>query len=120
GLSVNIGRPVAGKIPGNIQKDLDYSKLTAMPTTDPAVARQEAQDALYKMNTQYLDPQMASAQSALQTRLSNQGLVPGTEAYNRAAQIQNDASQKAYESARQGAIAGGGAEQERQQQLALA
>jgi hypothetical protein len=108
-----------GNLPGGIQNDLDYSKLTAMPTTDPAAARQQAQDALYNMNAQYLDPQWKASQSSLATKLSNQGLVPGTEAYNRAMQVENDAQQKAYESARQGAIAGGGAEAERAQNMAL-
>jgi hypothetical protein len=121
GINVSIPSSAGGSggLPGGIQTDLDYSKLTGMPTTDPGVARQQAQDALYKMNTQYLDPQMQNAQKSLETKLSNQGLVPGTEAYNRAAQLQSDSSQKAYESARQGAIAGGGAEAERAQNMAL-
>lgn len=109
-----------GGVGGGIQGDLDYSKLTAMPTTDPAVARQQAQDALYKMQAQYLDPQWQESQRSMETQLSNKGLVPGTPAYNNAMQVMNDAKQKAYSNAEQSAIAGGGAEQERQQALALA
>jgi hypothetical protein len=121
GINVSIpGGAGGGAIPGDIQKDLDYSKLTAMPTTDPGAARQQAQDALYKMQSQYLDPQMQEAQRSMEAKLTSQGLVPGTPAYNHAAQLQSDASQKAYESARQSAIAGGGAEAERAQNMALA
>jgi hypothetical protein len=123
--SINIGGMPQGNDPNSpvnkgIQKNLDYSKLTAMPTTDPAVARQEAQDALYGRASGYLDPQWQQQEASTRTRLSNQGLVPGTPAYDRAYANEQMAKEKAYTGARQDAIAGGGAEQERQQQLALA
>jgi hypothetical protein len=117
GGSAPAGNSPVGK---GIQKDLDYSHLTAMPGSDPMVARQQAQDALYGRAAGYLDPQWQESQRSLETKLSNQGLVPGTAAYNRAMEVENAAKEKAYTGARQDAIAGGGAEQERQQALALA
>lgn len=108
-----------GGVGGGIQSDLDYSKLGAMPTAD-ADTQQQVQDALYKQQSQYLDPQFQQAQQQLETKLSNQGLVPGTPAYNNAMQIENDARQKAYSDARTSAITGGGAEQQRLLEMQLA
>ena len=108
-----------GGVGGGIQKDLDLSKLSAMPGEDVGAARQQAQDALYGRSTGYLDPQWQQSQQSLETQLSNQGLVPGTEAYNRAYANMASAKEKAYTGARQDAIAGGGAEAERAQKMAL-
>lgn len=107
-----------GGVGTGIQGDLDYSKLSAMPG-DTMGERQNVQDALYKRNTGYLDPQYAEQQRSLETQLSNKGLVPGTPAYNNAMQIMNQAKERAYTGARQDAISGGGAEQERLQNMIL-
>ena len=101
-----------------IQSDLDYSKLTAMPG-DTTAERQQVQDALYKRQTGYLDPQYAEQQRSLETQLSNKGLVPGTPAFNNAMQVMNQAKERAYAGARNDAITGGGAEQERLQNMIL-
>ena len=107
-----------GGVGGGIQGDLDYSKLTAMPG-DTTAERQQVQDALYKRQTQYLDPQYQESQRSLETQLSNKGLVPGTPAFNNAMRVLNDAKDKSYAGARNDAIIGGGAEQERLQNMIL-
>jgi hypothetical protein len=114
------GGAAAGPSPVNsgIQSDLDYSKLTAMPG-DTTAERQQVQDALYKRSTGYLDPQYQESQRALETQLSNKGLVPGTPAFNNAMRVLNDAKDKSYAGARNDAIIGGGAEQERLQNMIL-
>lgn len=66
-------------------------------------ARQAAQDAVYNQYMERLQPQFQQQTDDLQTRLVNQGLGVGTEAYQRAMndlqQKQNDAtSQAAYQS----------------------
>ena len=114
------GGAPAGPSPVNsgIQSDLDYSKLTAMPG-DTTAERQQVQDALYKRSTGYLDPQYQESQRALETQLSNKGLVPGTPAFNNAMRVLNDAKDKSYAGARNDAIIGGGQEQERLQNMIL-
>lgn len=66
-------------------------------------ARQAAQDAVYNQYMERLQPQFQQQTDDLQTRLINQGLGVGTEAYQRAMsdllQEQNDATnQAAYQS----------------------
>ena len=111
-------RESASPVNKGIQRDLDYSKLTAMPG-DTMAERQQVQDALYKRQTGYLDPQYQESQRALETQLSNKGLVPGTPAFNNAMRVLNDAKDKSYAGARNDAIIGGGMEQERLQNMIL-
>lgn len=73
---------------------------------DPELLRKDVGDALYKNSTQYLDPQFAQSDKALESRLANQGIVPGSEAYNAAMLNQGNARQQAYESARNASTAG--------------
>ena len=71
---------------------------------DPQLLNQQTQDALYKANTQYLDPQFQQTQSQLENKLANQGITRGSEAYNNAMLNFNNQKQQAYESARNTAI----------------
>jgi hypothetical protein len=82
---------------GNIQTNLGV---------DPQLLNQQTQDALYKANTQYLDPQFAQSQSKMESQLANQGITRGSEAYNNAMLNFNNQKQQAYDSARNQAIAG--------------
>lgn len=61
---------------------------------------QSMADALYSKNTRYLDPQMEQDQRALESRLGEQGFVPGTPAYNQAMTNFMDTKNRAYGSAR--------------------
>jgi hypothetical protein len=74
---------------------------------DPNLVQQQVTDALYKQQTQYLDPQFERTQNQLANQLANQGITQGSEAYNNAMQMANANKQQAYESARNSAINAG-------------
>lgn len=74
---------------------------------DPNLLLQDTTNALYKANTQFLDPQFQRGQADLENKLANQGITQGSEAYNRAMQDFGNQKQQAYESARNQAVAGG-------------
>lgn len=80
--------------------------------------RNQSQDALYSRNTEYLDPQFQKGEEALRTRMANQGIVEGSEAYSNAMQDFNQGRETAYRQARNEAI--GGAGNESNQMLAQA
>lgn len=74
---------------------------------DPQLLQQQTVDALYKANTQYLDPQFEQSEANLRNRLANQGITQGSEAYEREMGNLARQKQRAYESARNAAIGGG-------------
>jgi hypothetical protein len=74
---------------------------------DPNLLNQQAVDALYKANTQYLDPQFVQSQSKMESQLANQGITRGSEAYNNAMLNFNNQKQQAYTDARNQAIGQG-------------
>jgi len=74
---------------------------------DPTLLNQQATDALYKANTQYLDPQFAQSQAKMESQLANQGITRGSEAYNNAMFNFNNQKQQAYTDARNQAIGQG-------------
>jgi hypothetical protein len=54
-----------------------------LPTSaDINALSKEAQDAYYKNETQYLDPQFKQGQEQMDAKLANQGITMGSEAYN--------------------------------------
>ena len=74
---------------------------------DPQLLAQNTADALYRANTQYLDPQFKQSNAQLANRLANQGITQGSEAYNNAMLNASNQQQQAYESARNAAVGGG-------------
>jgi hypothetical protein len=99
-----------------LSKPIDLSSLPGQVSSissDFSGDRQRAEDALYKRSASRLDPQYAQTQSDLETKLYNQGVAPGTDAWQR--ELDNLARQKtdAYAGARNDAIAGGGQEESR-------
>lgn len=82
---------------------------TALSTNagDPQLLQQNVQNALYNNAKQYLDPQFAQSDTALESKLANQGITRGSEAFNTAMLNQSNARQQAYESARNSATAQG-------------
>lgn len=86
-----------------------YQTLGQLQTSvqDPTLLAQDTTNALYKANTQYLDPQFEQSQAKLENQLANQGITRGSEAYNNAMLNFNNQKQQAYESARNQAIGGG-------------
>jgi len=66
---------------GNIQSSLDFSGAPAlMDTTALDAERQRIEGALF----QRINPQLAQDRAALETRLANQGITLGSDAYNQA------------------------------------
>ena len=76
--------------------------------------RNQAEEALYSRAASRLDPQWEQEQQAVESRLWNQGLRPGDEAYDAAMGNFQRARTDAYDRATQQAIIGGGQEAERQ------
>jgi hypothetical protein len=79
---------------------------------DSSTLVKQAQDAAYKSQTQYLDPQFTQARQQLTQQLADQGLQPGTEAYDRAQGDFNRQQQQAYQSAQNQAVAAGNAQEQ--------
>lgn len=63
---------------------------------DPNAGFQELDDKLFEMGRQRIDPRMEERRSALAAQLANQGLTPGSEAYNREMALLNQAENDAY------------------------
>ena len=59
-------------------------------------AQQQGQDAAYRSQTQYLDPQFSQQQTSLESRLANQGLTPGSQAYDNAFKLFDLSKNQAY------------------------
>lgn len=70
-------------------------------------ARQQVSDALYKRQTAFLDPQYQQRQQALDSKLANQGITLGSEAYKNAMDDENRAREFSYGQARDSSITGG-------------
>lgn len=87
------------------------------PYSDAATSRDAAANAYYKRQTAYLDPQYANQQNDLNSRLANQGVVQGSEAWNRAQDELARQKTFAYDQAQQGAISTGDNAQATQLQL---
>lgn len=69
--------------------------------------RTQIQDAMYRRATSRLDPMYQQSESDLMARLANQGITPGSEAYNREMQNFARAKTDAYQTALDSSISGG-------------
>lgn len=83
-----------------VRYDLDFTGLG-----DPNIERQRVEDAIYAR----MNPQLDRGRAALETRLANQGITQGSEAYRTAI----DENNRAANDARIAAILSGGQEQSR-------
>lgn len=83
----------------------DAGDITRSYTTDFSADRQKVEDALMAR----MNPQLQQDRAALEQRLANQGLQPGSEAYNRAI----DEANRSASDSRYGAILNAGQEQSR-------
>jgi hypothetical protein len=68
--------------------------------------RQQVQDALYRRATQYYDQNFGDQEDSLRTRLANQGLVAGSEAYDKELRNFRQTKDTAYGDATDRAITG--------------
>lgn len=83
---------------------------TDIANSGPGAIKQ-AQDAAYRGQTQYLDPQFQEGQDALDAKLANQGLQVGGAAYDKAQGDYSRQKQAAYQSASDAAVGAGNQEQ---------
>lgn len=95
-----------GQVRSSLGQPIDYSKLPNATQGADAI-RQSVVDSLYKQQTQYLDPQFQQQQSMLDTQLRNQGLQPGSQAYDTAMANLGRQKQQAYGNAMYNAIGQG-------------
>lgn len=101
-----IGRDQSARIGSILGTPINFDSLGAAPLpTDFSADRQKVEDALMER----LNPQISRDRSALEARLVNQGLRPGSQAYNDAA---SEMGRNAND-ARLGAILNAGTEQSR-------
>lgn len=92
---------LAGQLQGRVGTTLDQP----LPTSgDYATTEKNAQDAYYKNQTQYLDPQFKQGQEQLDAKLANQGITAGSEAYNNDQNNFARQKQAAYDTAQNNAI----------------
>jgi len=82
-------------------------------------ARKAVQDALYQRQAAYLDPQYQQREEQMRTRLANQGITEGSEAWQNAMNEFSRDRAFNYDQARTGAITGSGTELERLANVAL-
>lgn len=93
---------------GQIQSGLNYSNAPQV-NTDFNSATQQAQNAVYNQATSRLDPQWQNNQNDLDAKLANQGVVQGSEAYNRAEDQLSRDKNDAYNQANFSAVGAGDA-----------
>ncbi len=91
GLGDQTGRAL-GRVNQSLSQPFDYGSV------------KDVQDASYKAQTDRLDPQWDQRQESTETQLVNQGLRPGTEAYDNAMRDFSYGRNDAYGQARQNAI----------------
>ena len=89
-----------------VPTDLSFAGAPGMPSADARVL-QQVEDAMYGQGAQYLDPQYKQTENDMRVRLANQGIVPGTEAYNTELENFRLGKQKAYGDLTQSSIMSG-------------
>jgi hypothetical protein len=106
---------------GDLNQNLQGQAANAWqsPLDNGAQARQHAEDAIYSRGASRLDPQFAQQEQGLNSSMANQGLDPGSQAFNNAYGNFSRAKNDAYGSLSQDAIMGGGQEASRQQGMDL-
>lgn len=89
---------------------------TASPISNGSQARSQAFNSLYSQGASRLDPQWSMNDDNMKTQLANQGLTPGTPAYDQAYANEQRSKNDAYSSLTNNAsLASGNAAQQQQQ-----
>ncbi len=98
---------------GPIQSGLNYNQNIQgqVNNGDYASQIQQAQNAAYQGQTQYLDPQFARQDQSLESNLAAQGIPVGSEAWTNAMNQQSESKNQAYQGAQNAAVAAGNQEQ---------
>lgn len=105
GYKSGLARDLMGRIGEGFSEGIDYDQFGSIGDM-----RQKAEDAAYERQTSRLDPRFEQEQEGLEVRLRNQGLRPGTEAYDRAMESFGRTREDAYGQAQSQAVAEGRAE----------
>lgn len=104
----NTAQKMLGSVDQAVAQPLDTSSLPKLLGADDLQgARQSVSDALYKKQTAYLDPQYEQRQQALDSKLANQGITQGSEAYKSAMELEARNRSFDYGQARDSSIASG-------------
>lgn len=114
----NTGNNLAGQIGSQYGSDFNPELSKLYGADDLTGARQAASDALYKQQTAYLDPQYAQRENEMRTRLANQGITEGSEAWHNAIDDFDRGRTFDYQSARNSADSAGLAEMQGLSQIA--
>lgn len=117
--SQGIANSMQGRVAASVANPLDLSnagKLQGAMSGDAFSAdKDKVTKALYDRLTSLRKPQMDKDTSALDVKLRNQGLMPGTEAYNNGMKSLLDSQGSELSNAADQAVLAGGAEQTRLQ-----
>jgi hypothetical protein len=105
GPTAGAASAIQGQMAQTMGQPLDLSSLGTLGTGDEA--RKQAVDAAYGQATSRLDPQWQQREDATRTRLLNQGLTEGSEAYRSAMGELGQQRNDAYSSAMNMAIGQG-------------
>lgn len=104
----NLLSSLTGRVADATANPMDWSQIPALSgAVSPEGINQEQADAIYRLNTRYLDPQMADTERSLQSRLADQGFVPGTPAYAAEMDRLSQGRERAYADARDRATSQG-------------
>lgn len=111
----------SGQAQGSVQQtNVDQSRINPLQAPVQGVGQGQQyqgqmQDAYMGQAQARLDPQWQQREAALDTQLANQGITPGSEAWNNAKRQQAFERNDAYQSAQNAAILNSGAEAQRMQ-----
>lgn len=119
GNAGNLANSQVDRLKDLYAQEFNYDKLGAMPTASDAT-RKAVEDAYYKSATSRLDPQFQQQEAEMRSRLANQGLTEGSEAYNRELQQFNMGRTDAYGAATNSAITNSTSEMAKQFQMQMA
>jgi hypothetical protein len=108
--ALGVGNQMIGNIGEQIQKPFKPEGLPDL-TQDYSSDRQRIEDSLYGRQASRLDDQFGRSEDQMRTRLANQGIEQGTEAFTNAMKDFNYGKNDAYQGAMSNAIAMGGQEQ---------
>lgn len=96
-----------------VQERLNFDGAPGIPSASDQT-RQSAEQAMYSRAQRYLDPQWQGRRADTEAKLANQGIMPGSEAYEGAMASLGRDETMAYGDALDRAIASGGDEMARQ------
>jgi hypothetical protein len=106
-LNLSNVAPITQLSPSSFQTNVAQGPIqSAVNANFPSLINQ-AQNAAYQSQTQYLNPQWQQSQSNLQQQLADQGIQEGTPAYSRAMLDFNNQKQQAYGNAQDQAVQAG-------------